>query len=66
MRRVPREKFVGAVESFKKICDGTWQIQGKRRGQCYKENEAAKVFWDAIPDAEMEAYSSIESFVAKK
>ena len=24
------------------------------------------MFWDAIPDAEMEAYSSMESFVAKK
>ena len=38
---------------IQEICDGTWQIQGKRRGQCHKENEAAKVFWDAIPDAEM-------------
>ena len=53
---------------IQKICDGTWQIQGEMRGQCYKESKAAKVFWDAIPDAEMEAfsYSSIESFVAKK
>ena len=68
MRRVLREKFVGAVESFKKYVTVHGRYKGKMRGQCYKENKAAKVFWDAIPDAEMEAfsYSSIESFVAKK
>ncbi len=29
---------------IQEICDGMWQIQGKRRGQCYKVNKAAKVF----------------------
>ena len=23
---------------IQETCDGMWQIQGKRRGQCYKEN----------------------------
>ena len=31
------------------VCDGTWIKAGKRR-QCYKEGEAAEVFWDAIPE----------------
>ena len=36
------------------VCDGTWIKAGKRR-QCYKEGEAAEVFWDAIPECNVEA-----------
>ena len=34
----------GIVE---RICDGTWIIPGART-KCYKEGEAAEIFWDAI------------------
>ena len=43
------------------VCDGTCINSGKR-GQCYKEGEAAKVFWDAIPEYNMEASRYIEPF----
>ena len=43
------------------MCDGTWIKAGKRR-QFYKEGEAAEVFWDAIPECNMEALRSIEQF----
>ena len=39
----------GIVE---RVCDGTWIKAGKRR-QCYKEGEAAEVFWDTIPECNM-------------
>ena len=43
------------------LCDGTCINTGKRR-QCYKEVEAADVFWDAIPECNMEALRYIEPF----
>ena len=43
------------------LCDRTWINPGKRR-QCYKEGEAAEVFWDTIPERNMEASRSIEPF----
>ena len=51
---------------IEEISDGTWKIEGKRRGTLHKKNEEAKVFWDAIPEAEMEACQSVEPFVAKQ
>ena len=47
------------------ISDGTWVNPGKRR-QCYKENEAEFVFWDAVPEADFPASCSIEPFDEKK
>ena len=44
-----------------RVCDGTWKNPGKR-GECYKEGEAAEVFWGAIPECNMEASRSIEPF----
>ena len=44
-----------------RVCDGTWINSGMRR-QCYKEGEAAEVFWDAIPECNMDALRSIEPF----
>ena len=49
---------IGIVE---RVCDGTCINPGNRR-QCYKEGEAVKLFWDAIPECNMEASRSIESF----
>ena len=46
---------------MERVCDGTWINSGKRR-QCYKEGKAAEVFWDAIPECNMEASRSIEPF----
>ena len=52
----------GVVES---ISDGTWVKPGKLR-QCYKENEAAFVFWDAVPEADYPTSRSIEPFYEKE
>ena len=41
----------GVVE---RICDGTSVVPGRAR-KCWNEVEAAEVFWDAIPDADMVA-----------
>ena len=49
----------------KNISDGTWVNPGKRC-QCYKENETAFVFWDAVPEAEYPVSRSIEAFDEKK
>ena len=38
---------------IERICDGTWVIPGKVR-KCWKEGEAVEVFWDAIPDADID------------
>ena len=39
----------GVIEE---VSDGTWTIPSKsKRRKCYTEGEAAKVYWDAIPDA---------------
>ena len=46
---------------MERVCDGTWIKSGKRI-QYYKEGEAAEVFWDAIPECNMEASRSIEPF----
>ena len=43
------------------VCDGTW-IKPVKRRQCYKEGEAAEVFWHAISECNMEALRSIEPF----
>ena len=43
------------------ISDGTWLKPGNNL-QCYKENEAAFVFWDAVPEAEYRTSRSIETF----
>ena len=48
----------GVIEE---VCDGTWIMAGKR-SKCFKKNEAARVLWDPIPEADMEAGSTIESF----
>ena len=46
---------------MERVCDGTWIKAGKSR-QCYKEGEAAEVFWDAIPEYNIETSRSIEAF----
>ena len=51
---------------IEEISDGTWQVEGKRRGTFHRKNEAERVSWDAIPEAKMEAYQSVEPFIAKK
>ena len=43
------------------MCDRARINPGKRR-QCYKEGEAVKVFWDAIPECNMESSRSIKIF----
>ena len=48
----------GFVEN---ISYGTWVKLGKRR-QCYKENEPAFVFWDAVTESKYPASCSIEPF----
>ena len=48
----------GIVE---RVSDGTWINTGNRR-QCYKEVEAAEVFWDTMPEFNMEASRSIKPF----
>ncbi len=52
----------GVVEE---VCDGTWIIPGKR-SKCYNEGEAAKVLWDAIPDANLPSGHTIEPFAERK
>ena len=44
-----------------RVCDGTWINTGKRR-QCYKQREALELFWDEIPEFNMEASRSIRTF----
>ena len=50
---------------MEEVCDGTWIIPGKR-SKCYNEGEAAKVLWDAIPDANLPSGHTIEPFVERK
>ena len=52
----------GVVEN---ISDGTWVNPGKLC-QCYKENEAAFVFWDSVPEANYPVSRSIEPFDENK
>ena len=47
------------------ISDCTWVKPGKRR-KCYKENEAAFVFWDAVTEADYTTSRSIEPLYEKK
>ena len=37
----------GTVE---RVSDGTWLIPGSST-KCYKEGEAAELYWDAVPEA---------------
>ena len=52
----------GEIEA---VSDGTWVI-ADHRSKVWKENEAARVFWDAIPNAGddkgLPACHSIERF----
>ena len=48
----------GIVE---RVCYGTSINLGKM-SQCYKEGEAVEVFWGAVPEFNMEASRSIETF----
>ena len=48
----------GIVED---VSDGTWIKAGTRR-QRYKEGEAARVLWDAVPEANFAASKSVEVF----
>ena len=52
----------GVVE---RVCDGTW-VQPGCRTKCYKVGEAAEMFWDPIPDADMPAHRSIEVLSTRK
>ena len=45
-----------------RVCDGTWLKTVKRR-HFYKEGEAVEVFWDAIPECNMEVSKSIERLI---
>ena len=47
------------------MSDGTWVNMGKRH-HFYKENEAAFVFWSAVPEADYPASCSIESIDENK
>ena len=47
------------------VSDGTWLIPGKRT-KCYKKNEAAKVLWEAIEEANCPQCKSIEESFPKK
>ena len=49
---------------LERVCDRTWIKAGKRR-QCYKEVEAAELFWGAIPECNMEASRFIEPFQSR-
>ena len=49
----------------KKNIDGIWVKPGKCR-QPYKENEAAFVCWDAVPEADYPVSRSIEPFNGNK
>ena len=51
----------GIVE---RVCDKTWINPGKRR-QCYKGGEAAEVFWDEMPECNMDASIYIEPFISR-
>ena len=47
------------------ICDGTWakiRMRGKRLKACYKEEEAANVFWDAVEETGEPAQHQIIEF----
>ena len=48
----------GEIEA---VSDGTW-VLGGHRSKTWKENEAARVFWDPVPEANMKACRSIEKF----
>ena len=48
----------GIVED---VSDGTW-IKAGTRQQRYKEGEAARVLWDAVPEANFAASKSVEVF----
>ena len=52
----------GEIEA---ISDGTWVIAGHRT-KTWKANEAARVFWDAIPDADLPPLRSVEKFTENK
>ena len=45
--------------------ENPWVRKGKTRA-CYKEGEAAEIFWDAIPEAKLKACLSIEPLNPRK
>ena len=47
------------------VCDGTWLLPGART-RCYKNNEAARVLWDAVEEANLPECTSIEPFLERK
>jgi len=54
--------YNGVIEE---ISDDTWKIRGKWR-KCLKEREVAKVYWDAIPVADIDAERYVEPFAENK
>ena len=44
--------YVSCGGLVERICDGSWLIRGSRRKK-YKVGEAADIFWDAIPEADL-------------
>ena len=53
---------------IKEICDGTWIIPTKsgRGKKCYKEGEAADIYWDAVESAGFEAGRAIVELNPRK
>ena len=52
----------GVIE---RISDGTWLRSGART-KCYKENEAAYIHWDPIPELNMAACKGNQELLERK
>jgi hypothetical protein len=62
--KVKQQRWCSGV--IEEISDGTW-LKPNARTQCWNKNEAARVYWDPIPDANINQHTrSTEPFVPNK
>ena len=48
-----------------KISDGTWLLNERSRSQCHRVGEAAEISWDAVPEINYVAGTSIHPLIPK-
>ena len=43
-----------------RLSDGTWLLTARLRTRCHPVGAAAEIFWNAVPEIDFEASSSIQ------